>query len=113
MEISESPKVVHWKREAYDIYVGRPSPYGNPFSHKSWAIAKFRTKTAAESLLKYKEWVLAQPALIVKIKRELRGKILGCWCSNPEHCHGWILLKIANDWPFEDAPTLTPERVLF
>jgi len=24
-------RVVHCKREAYDVYVGRPGPWGNPF----------------------------------------------------------------------------------
>jgi hypothetical protein len=33
--------------------------------------------------------------LIAKIKRELRGKVLGCWCK-PLACHGDVLLEIAN-----------------
>jgi hypothetical protein len=24
-------RVVHVKRAAYDVYIGRPSPFGNPF----------------------------------------------------------------------------------
>lgn len=27
-------KVVHFKKEPFDIYIGRPSVWGNPFSHK-------------------------------------------------------------------------------
>ena len=26
-------KVVHCKKELYDVYIGRPSKWGNPFSH--------------------------------------------------------------------------------
>ncbi|MFM7243676.1 MAG: DUF4326 domain-containing protein, partial [Planctomycetaceae bacterium] len=26
-----SPFVVHCKRSAYDVYIGRPSKWGNPF----------------------------------------------------------------------------------
>jgi hypothetical protein len=34
--------------------------------------------------------------MIEKAKRELKGKVLGCWCS-PKACHGDILAKIANE----------------
>lgn len=27
-------KIVHCKKDKYDIYIGRPSIWGNPFSHK-------------------------------------------------------------------------------
>ncbi len=30
----KNPKVVHCKIEDYDVYIGRPSKFGNPFSHK-------------------------------------------------------------------------------
>lgn len=26
-------KVVHCKKEPYDVYIGRPSKWGNPFTH--------------------------------------------------------------------------------
>jgi hypothetical protein len=26
-------RVVHCKKEPYDVYIGRPSKYGNPFTH--------------------------------------------------------------------------------
>jgi hypothetical protein len=34
--------------------------------------------------------------MIKKIKKELRGKVLGCFCS-PKLCHGHILAWIANE----------------
>ena len=34
-------------------------------------------------------------------RKELKGKILGCWCS-PYACHGEVLAEIANsDTPIE------------
>lgn len=30
----EKQLVVHCKREPHDVYIGRPSIWGNPFSHK-------------------------------------------------------------------------------
>jgi hypothetical protein len=42
--------------------------------------------------------------MIAKIKRELKGKTLACWCNSPKRkypakklpCHGDTLLEIAN-----------------
>jgi hypothetical protein len=44
----------------------------------------------------HEELVLSQPELTARIKQELRGKILGCWCA-PKRCHGDTLARIANE----------------
>lgn len=79
--------VVHCKRKQYDVYIGRPSKWGNPFEIG-------RDGTRAEVIAKYSEWVLTQPALMAALG-ELRGKTLGCWCS-PRACHGDVLVALAN-----------------
>lgn len=79
--------VAHIKKDKYDIYVGRPSKWGNPFT-----IGKDGTRK--EVIEKYENWLLNQPNLIKDIK-ELKGKILACWCS-PKDCHANILAKYAN-----------------
>jgi len=81
--------VVHCKRSAYDVYIGRPGPFGNPFE-----IGKDGTRE--EVVEKYAEWVLTQPELLAIIKTELKGKVLGCWCA-PQLCHGDILKELANE----------------
>lgn len=94
------PLVVHCKQAPFDIYIGRPGPWGNPFSHKPNTLAQFQVATVEEAVLKHKAWVEAQPDLVAKIKRELRDKVLGCWCktkNNPNAlCHGDTLAEIAN-----------------
>lgn len=95
--------VVHCQRACYDVYIGRDNPrlglrdigFGNPFSHKAVSRAEFRVATRQEAIERYEAWVLEQPELLERIKRELRGKILGCWCD-PLPCHGWVLARIAN-----------------
>jgi hypothetical protein len=82
-------KVVHCKKDKYDVYIGRPGPWGNPFE-----IGKDGDRE--EVVQKYAEWLLAQPELVEKAKQELRGKVLGCWCA-PKLCHGNILSQIANE----------------
>lgn len=32
--------VVHCKKAPYDVYIGRPGPWGNPFSHQSGTLAR-------------------------------------------------------------------------
>ena len=81
--------VVHCKKEPYDVYIGRPSKWGNPF-----VLGKDGNRE--EVVAKYKAWIEAQPALMEAAKKELKGKTLGCWCS-PRLCHGDILVGIAND----------------
>ncbi len=92
-------KVVHCKLEKFDVYVGRPSRFGNPFSYKNGTLAKYKVATAEESVQKYEEWLLTQPELIEAARKELKGKILGCWCKfkGDEPCHGDILAKISNE----------------
>lgn len=78
--------VVHCKRDEYDVYIGRPGPWGNPFSIGT-------DGTREEVVEKYAEWLLSQPDLVEKARRELNGKVLGCWCA-PKLCHGDILVQI-------------------
>ena len=81
--------VVHCKRSEYDVYIGRPGPWGNPFT-----IGKDGTRE--EVVEKYAEWVLTQPDLLAKIKIELKGKVLGCFCA-PKLCHGDIIVELTNE----------------
>lgn len=80
-------KVVHCKRDPYDIYIGRPSKWGNPFTIG-------QDGTREEVIQKYIDWLENQPDLLNDID-ELRGKTLGCWCS-PNACHGDVLAELAN-----------------
>lgn len=86
-------KVVHCKKEAFDVDITRKSKWGNPFF-----LDDPKDEAAREEVVKqYREWVLKQPDLMLSL-HELRGKTLGCWCS-PRSCHGDILNYLANDTP--------------
>lgn len=80
-------RVVHCKKEKYDVYIGRPSKWGNPYQ-----IGKDGTRE--ECIRKYKAWLLLQNVLLQDLQ-DLRGKTLGCWCS-PLPCHGDVLVELAN-----------------
>jgi hypothetical protein len=85
-------KVVHCKKEKYDVYIGRPSKWGNPFSYKEKTLAKFKVNNKEESIRAYRQWILNNPELLSQL-HELEGKILGCWCK-PYSCHGDILIEL-------------------
>ena len=78
-------KVVHCKKEKYDVYIGRPSKWGNPFE-----IGKDGTRK--EVIEKYRKYVLSNKELMNSL-HELEGKTLGCWCK-PLACHGDVLLEL-------------------
>lgn len=88
--------VVHSKKAPYDVYIGRPGPWGNPFSHLDQSLATFKAETRDDAVVKYRGWLLSQPDLVAKAKAELKGKVLGCWCA-PLQCHGDVLAEVAND----------------
>ena len=97
------PRVVHCKKEEFDVYIGRgiwngeKSKWGNPFSHKKGTLAEHVVGSREEAITKYEEYLLSNQELVDALP-ELGGKVLGCWCK-PKACHGDVLLKLANPTP--------------
>lgn len=87
--------MVH-KNKPHDVYIGRPSKWGNPWSHQDDTLAEYKVETRKEAVDKYEQWIRSQPDMMKAIKTELKGKVLGCWCA-PKLCHGYILAWIANE----------------
>lgn len=89
-------KVVHIRRDSYDLYIGRGSVWGNPFKIGP-------DGDRAEVLAKYKEYLLRGEGrhLLQRID-ELEAKTLGCFCAerggltvhNETRCHGQLLLQL-------------------
>lgn len=102
-------KVVHCKREPYDVYIGRgpdpktgkPGPWGNPF--KIGEVHDGVTLDRDSCLVTYEQWLMESNQGLILMDRlpELTGKVLGCWC-HPQHCHGDILAKLADNIPVID-----------
>jgi hypothetical protein len=88
------PRVVHCKRESFDVYIGRPSVWGNPFAEKPTPGTTL-VASRDEAIARYRAHLAEHPELVERARRELRGKVLGCWCA-PKACHGDVLLEIAN-----------------
>ncbi len=84
--------VVNKYREAYDVYIGRGSIWGNPFpitpeNGREQVIAAYRNYLWAA----IKSGKITKPMLLA-----LEGKKLGCFCK-PKACHGDVI-KAAVEW---------------
>lgn len=80
-------RVVHCKKEFYDVMIDRTTKWGNPYAIG----ALYGTRD--EVIEKYRKY-LYDSGLIKDIE-ELRDKVLGCWCK-PLACHGDVLIEELN-----------------
>jgi hypothetical protein len=105
-------KVVHWKKESYDIYIGRlPNNEYNKWAYPKDLRESFAKETKRKVIIEAYENYLLNNKDLFKDLHELKYKTLGCWCK-PKSCHGDILkkyvdkleeidkLKNNNDWEF-------------
>lgn len=94
------PKVWNRKKEKAprgSIYVGRGTPFGNPWSHLEGTVdPEFLVESRGEALTKFAEYLAADADLVRRVKKELRGQNLVCSCV-PLPCHAEILLRVANE----------------
>lgn len=88
-------KVVNKYVEKYDLYIGRGSKWGNPFSHQENTKAEFIVGSREEAIDAYYDWIKTQPDLMNDL-HELKGKTLGCFCK-PKECHGDVLVAIIKE----------------
>ena len=100
--------VVNRRDEPYDVYIGRPTRWGNPYRWEDYrehypedtdaelrakAVSDFRG--ALEGRWDWPERGRRYPWR-QDARRLLRGHDLACWCPLDEPCHADVLLEIAN-----------------
>jgi hypothetical protein len=83
-------RVVHLRKEPYDVRIDRRSIWGNPF-----VIGPDGTRH--QVIEKYRAWIQTQPHLMAQVPM-LKGKTLGCWCK-PQACHGDVLVELVHATP--------------
>jgi hypothetical protein len=81
------------------VYVGRPTPWGNPFKIGGSGINKI---DRASAILSYRGWLECKLAVEPDFLKPLQGKDLVCWCA-PLPCHADVLLELARK-SLPDAP---------
>lgn len=100
-------KVVNIKKEKYDVYIGRGSIFGNPYTHLPLqnTQAQAQVKSREEAIEKYKEYfykkIEEDPEFLDDILR-LKDMVLGCYCRPIKGfkgkllCHGQIIAEFLN-----------------
>lgn len=76
-------------------YIGRPGPYGNSFSSKNGDLSK-EDCVAFHRVDLYRQ-LIDEPGYFLKLKQELDGRDLACWCAIKNKyiaCHGLNYLHI-------------------
>lgn len=63
------------------------SPFANPF-------VGLRDTDRVTMVSRYRAWLTGKPALLNRVRSELAGRALGCWCA-PESCHADVLAEEA------------------
>jgi hypothetical protein len=78
-----------WRMPVGAIHVGRPGRWSNP-----WTIEA--TGSAEVAVATFRAALVANPENIVRLRHELAGMDLACWCPLDQPCHADVLLELAN-----------------
>jgi len=84
---------------AWDVYIGRGSILGNPYTHLPLenTKAKFQVETREESIASFRSYAIERikqdPKFAAAIKA-CHGRRLGCYCK-PLSCHGDVIAELA------------------
>lgn len=112
-----------WRMPDGAVYVGRPTPLGNPFTVAAaleQCMARDEASARQVCVDVFREWLAdrgdwwqgeesdKRKAAIRACLPALAGIDLVCWCPITSHgayvhCHADVLLSIANDIPMEDV----------
>lgn len=90
--------VVNRRVSPFEVYIGRGSKWGNPFSHIPGK-GTFSVPTRERAIELYGHYLhelLKDGEVTLEELAELDGKVLGCYCK-PQACHGDVLVK-ASAW---------------
>lgn len=93
-------RVVNKRSGVPGVYIGRPTPLGNPFTHlPTRSLAEVQVGSRAEAIERYAAWLdeqLAEPGPARRMYEQLAAQArqgdltLVCWCA-PASCHGDVL----------------------
>lgn len=87
----QKKRVVHCKKDKYDVYCGRPSKWSNKF-----IIGQDGDRE--EVIKKDEDWrIIGEGQYLLKDLHELKNKTLGCWCK-PKRCHCDTLVLLVDNF---------------
>jgi hypothetical protein len=83
-----------WRKPDNTVVVSRPSKWGNPY--RVDCVYNGVKITDAQMAVEYYRSLIDKGFMRIKIRNELAGKNLACWCKVGDWCHADVLLEIAN-----------------
>ena len=82
-----------------DVYIGRGSPFGNPFTHLKSSKEVIQVETREEAVEAYKTYFKAKlekdPEFKILVHSISKNANLVCFCK-PKACHGDIIAEYLN-----------------
>lgn len=88
-------RIKGWRMPPNTVNVCRPGRYGNPHKIGPCPICGVE-HTREEAIAELRAEIEGDPMLQARIREELTGKNVTCWCRLDEACHGDVLLELAN-----------------
>lgn len=85
--------VVHCKAQSFTHYIGRPSPFGNPYSHRPSSFKTLHVPTREDAIAHFEADVWKHKHMQDLIFALPEDAVLGCWCA-PNRCHGEAIIRI-------------------
>ena len=73
----------------FDVYIGRPSRWGNPFPLR-------KDEPRGSTISRFRQYAVARLAREPDWLEPLRGKVLACWCK-PAACHGDVIVEMLGE----------------
>lgn len=118
--MSETPSRIQrsrrqgWRMPPGAVYVGRPTVWQNPFGLPG-TNAMITEATREDCVRAHREMVAGECAALGRVPgyiRQLRGRVLACWCRLDQRCHADTLLRLANGPPMAFPEPLPDMRIL-
>lgn len=96
------------------VCVSRPSRWGNPFvvetdvtrlaHYADWkkntdCWTGWPVKDSETAVVAFRHHYTIDRGFCERVRKELKGKNLACWCKPDSPCHADVLLEIANGSP--------------
>ncbi len=94
IHIKEAP--IGWRNNPDYVFIGRPSPYGNPF-RVTEAFKDDDGCPRGHAIPKFKEYFYANKELQELVAKNLLFKVLVCYCR-PHQCHGDVYVEFLEEY---------------
>ena len=89
-----------WRMPSNAVYVGRPTPWGNPFRvsdgdcpHPDCGPRSHPPISPEQAVAAFRRWLTGMLRVEPEYLEPLRGKDLACWCPLDQACHADVLLE--------------------